>query len=163
MCCQKAVQTLDPDTRLDICLEVSLLNWKRPLDCFVIKGRKTIFSFLFLKFNMEIVCLPPSYKYFEDTHAGSIWKISERMTAFVAMNEGFKLLHFYFWWYTSCTSKTILGLLGKLQKKLKYFSSPAPVAFLSGRQQQVLESHKAPHVNVIASDCLGKCQGAHHS
>ena len=59
MCCQKAVQTLDPDTRLDICLEVALLNWKRPLDCFVIKSRKTVFSFLFFKFNMEIVCLSP--------------------------------------------------------------------------------------------------------
>lgn len=71
MCCQKAFQTLDPDTRLDICLEVAL-NWKDLWIALLLKSRKTIFSFLFFKFNMEIVCLSLSYKYFEHTHAGLI-------------------------------------------------------------------------------------------
>lgn len=44
MCCQKAFQTLDPDTRLDICLEVAL-NWKRPLDALLLKQED---HFLFL-------------------------------------------------------------------------------------------------------------------
>lgn len=51
MCCQKAVQTLDADICLDTCLEATLLNWKRPLDCFVIKSRKAIFSIFSFKFN----------------------------------------------------------------------------------------------------------------